>query len=128
MRINGIIEDVRIDNDRIYEFTVDESGQLWFDIDISGDGIIIGIIVQDIYGYTIYSGVGYYVSQRIGLGLLDGNYSITFLFFTDMESIRDFLIYTDVYDITESDTFTFYNDIISNNKDNFFVEYSLIIR
>jgi hypothetical protein len=128
LKVDEIIEDVRFDNIRTHEFIIEETGQHFFDIDISSEGVIIGIIIQDIYDYIIYSGTGYFTSQRIGLGLLEGNYFITFKFFTEMESLRDFLVYVEVYDVTDLDTLTLYNDIFRNSSGNYSVEYTLRVR
>ena len=122
------ISDARNENSRVYTFTADGARGHLFHLDIQGQSVMTGFIVENNAGNRYYSGVFEETSSVIGLGLNEGVYNVRFIFLTDFEAVTDFLKKIGSYEHMDSDVMQNFRQIFYNGNDNYFVSYSLRIR
>ena len=122
------ISDVRTEGSRSYAFSADGSRQHNFHLDVLGQGIVTGFIVEDSEGNRYFSWAFQETSSVIGLGLSEGVHNVRFIFLTDFETVVDFLKKTGSYEHIGSDVMQNFREVFSDVNDNFSVTYSLRIR
>ncbi|MDR2590096.1 MAG: hypothetical protein LBC71_03815, partial [Oscillospiraceae bacterium] len=126
--IDELIEDVREQPNIVYTYTVTESRMHSFDLKLLAKGFITVFNVYNNDGNLIFNWSAEELTSTFGLGLKEGEITLSFIFLTDYDSLVKHFEESGHSELINDDEWQRYRDVLLTGSDSYTASLFLRIR